>query len=415
MKYVVLFLIVLAGPETIAFAEPQARSVNLRVIQLPEPELTGSMSIEESLAKRRSIRSFNGRKLDYTQIGQLAWAAQGITESKRGLRTAPSAGAIYPMQIYFVTAEALFVYRPAGHTLELLHTGDLRQEFAKAAFGQQYVAQAPCDIIIAGSVQKLAVRYGRKARTFALLEAGHIAQNIHLQAVSMGLGSVPIGAFDENAVKRLCGLGATEFEPFYIIPVGYPATAGNEAVREQEQTEVTKMQNSGAKKAVLIIASADFRDEELFETQDALKGAQVQTIIASTKTGPITGMLGGQAKAQILVSSIDVNDYDAVVFVGGRGATQYFDDATALDIARKAASKSKLLAAICIAPTTLANAGVLNGVKATCFSSERSKLEKAGAIYTGAPVEKDGLIITADGPRSAAKFGKTIADALAGK
>ncbi len=225
MKRVVLFLIVLVSLETIAFAGPQAQSANLKVIQLPEPKLTGSMSLEESLAKRRSIRSFTGQKLDYTQIGQLAWAAQGITEPKRGLRTAPSAGAIYPMQIYFVTGEALFVYQPAGHTLELLHTGDLdlRQGFAKAAFGQQYIAQAPCDIIIVGSVQKLAVRYGQKARAFALLEAGHIAQNIHLQAVSMGLGSVPIGAFDANTVQRLCGLATTEFEPFYIIPVGYPA------------------------------------------------------------------------------------------------------------------------------------------------------------------------------------------------
>lgn len=170
-----------------------------------------------------------------------------------------------------------------------------------------------------------------------------------------------------------------------------------------------------AKKAVLIVASENFRDEELFETRDALKGAQVQTVIASTKTGTVTGMLGGQAQAEILVSSIVVDDYDAIVFIGGPGATQYFNDAAALDIARKAVSKSKVLAAICIAPTTLANAGVLKGVKATCFSSERHKLEKAGATYTGAPVEKDGLIITADGPRSAAKFGKTIADALAGK
>ena len=165
----------------------------------------------------------------------------------------------------------------------------------------------------------------------------------------------------------------------------------------------------------MIVASENFRDEELFETRDALKGAQVQTVIASTKTGTVTGMLGGRAQAEILVSSIVVDDYNAVIFIGGAGAAQYFDDAAALDIARKASSKSKVLAAICIAPTTLANAGVLKGVKATCFSSERSKLEKAGAIYTGSPVEKDGLIITADGPSSAAQFGKTIVDALAGK
>lgn len=399
-------VVVLGGIVTPCIAEDKPP---LETIQLPRPKLTSPMSLEQTLAKRRSVRDFNSQPLDLAQISQLAWAAQGITDQQKGFRTAPSAGAIYPMQIYFVTGEALFVYQPAGHTLELLHTGDLdlRQGFAKAAFGQQYIAQAPCDIIIAGSVQKLAVRYGQKARAFALLEAGHIAQNIHLQAVSMGLGSVPIGAFDANAVQRLCGLGTTDIEPFYIIPVGYPAT-----YTAPEKPAITEAK---AKKAVLIVASENFRDEELFDTKRALEGAQIQTVIASTKTGRLDGVLGGSAEAQILVSSIDVNDYDAIIFVGGPGATQYFDDAAALDIARKAAGKSKLLAAICIAPTTLANAGVLKGVKATCFSSERLKLEKAGAVYTGSPVEKDGLIITADGPRSAAQFGKTIADALAGK
>jgi protease I len=169
------------------------------------------------------------------------------------------------------------------------------------------------------------------------------------------------------------------------------------------------------KKAVLIVASKNFRDEELFETRDALKNAQIQTVIASTKTGTVTGMLGGRAQAEILVGSIIVDDYDAIIFVGGTGAAQYFDDAAALDIARKAVSKSKVLAAICIAPTTLANAGVLKGVKATCFFSERSNLEKAGAIYTGAPVEKAGLIITANGPKAAVQFGRTIASTLIGK
>jgi protease I len=212
-----------------------------------------------------------------------------------------------------------------------------------------------------------------------------------------------------------------ELEPLYIITVGYPAAqpaaqqGQPQQVPQPPDKPVPTSVEGKAKKAVLIVASENFRDEELFDTKRALESAQVQTVIASTKTGPVTGMLGGRAQAEILVSSVVVDDYDAIVFIGGPGAAQYFDDVAALDIARKAASKSKLLAAICIAPATLANAGVLNGVKATCFSSERLKLEKAGAKYTGAPVEKDGLIITADGPRSAAQFGKTIVDALAGK
>jgi SagB-type dehydrogenase family enzyme len=378
----------------------------LETVQLSEPRLTGPMSLEQTLAERRSIRNYSSRPLDLTQISQLAWAAQGITEKQKGFRTAPSAGAVYPIELYFATQDGLFVYQPAKHCLGKISVRDLRSRLASASMGQSWVAQAGCDIIIAGSVQKLAVRYGGRAEKFMLLEAGHIAQNIHLQAVSLGLASVPIGAFDISQVHSICNLPIT-LEPLYIICVGYPETY---TVQEKPQ-----MPDKQVKKAVLIIAGSNFRDEELFETKRALESAKVQTVIASTRTGTITGMLGGRAQADILIGSVLVDDYDAIVFVGGSGAAQYFDDSTALNIARSAAGKSKLLAAICIAPTILANAGVLDGVTATSFPSEQSKLERAGALYTGAPLERDGLIITADGPSSAARFGKTIADALADK
>lgn len=386
----------------------------LETVQLSEPKLTGPMSLEQTLAKRRSVRSYSSRSLDLAQLSQLAWAAQGITEKQKGFRTAPSAGAIYPIKLYLATPDGLFGYQPVGHSLEKVSIRDLRSRLSSAAMGQPWVAQAACDIIIAGSAQKLAARYAGRAERYMLLEAGHIAQNIHLQAVSLGLVSVPIGAFNISQVRDICNLPMV-LEPIYIICVGYPATyTAPEKLPAPDKPVLSEVEGK-VKKAVLIVASSNFRDEELFETKRALEGAQVQTVIASTKTGTITGILGGQALADILLDSVVVDDYDAVVFIGGPGASRYFDDPAALNIARKAAEKSKLLAAICIAPTTLANAGVLDGVKATSFSSERRKLERAGAIYTGAPVERDGLIITADGPRSAARFGKTIVDALAEK
>jgi protease I len=409
MKRIIIFLMVFAGLSMLTFSQQQGGSANLRVIQLQKPELKGSISLEEALAKRRSIRSFTEQKLDYVQIGQLAWAAQGVTDSVTGFRTAPSAGAIYPMQLYFATDEGLFVYQPQGHTLLRLADRDIRRELADAALGQSWVAEAACDIIIAGSVQKVSARYGRKARAFTLLEAGHIAQNIHLQAVSLSLGSVPVGAFEASSVRRLC---RTSLEPFYIIPVGYPATTEVKTVQQEEQLEVGRMQSSGAKKAVLIVASVRFRDEELFETRDALNKAQIQTVIASSRTGPVRGMLGGKAEATMLIEQIDVNDYDAIVFIGGVGAKEYFENQTALDIARQAKAKNKVLAAICIAPAVLANAGLLDGVKATSYESERVGLKKAGADFTGADVERDGLIITGSGPKAAKEFGQTIAQAL---
>jgi len=172
------------------------------------------------------------------------------------------------------------------------------------------------------------------------------------------------------------------------------------------------MDSAKAKRVVLIIPSENFRDEELFETKKALEKAAVETVIASTRTGIIKGMLAGKAEAAILVSDLKVDDYDAVVFIGGSGAKEYFDSEVARDIARQAADKKKVLAAICIAPAVLANAGLLDGVRATSFASERTRLQKAGARYTGADVERDGLVITASGPKAAKQFGKTITEAL---
>ena len=391
----------------------QSQVSPLKIVQLSEPRLKGPVSFEQALARRRSVRKFTRQQLDFVQIGKLAWAGQGITEKQRGFRTAPSAGAIYPMKLYFATQQGLFVYNPYEHNLEAILNQDVRGILAAAALGQRAVAGAACDIIIAGSERKLAYKYGNKARRYMLLEAGHIAQNIQLQAVSLELASVTIGAFGIMDVARVCQLPA-DLEPLYIICVGYPM--GRMTIdTSKEEKEARKMDSTKAKRAVLIIASENFRDEELFKTKRELEKANVETVIASTRTGFLKGMLGNKAEAAILVNELSVDDYDAIIFIGGSGASQYFDSQVALNIARQAKDKQKVLAAICIAPTVLANAGVLDGVRATSFSSERGKLRKAGAKYTSAPVERDGLIITGNGPRAAGRFGKAIADALTGK
>jgi len=169
------------------------------------------------------------------------------------------------------------------------------------------------------------------------------------------------------------------------------------------------------KKVVMIIARHKFRDEELFETRKVLESAGASVTVACSSLHPAVGMLGGTAKADILVTQVNVPDYDAIVFVGGGGASEYLNDPTAQNIARQAAQQGKILAAICIAPSTLANAGVLRGKRATCFSSAARNLKAKGATYTGAPVERDGNIITGSGPRAATQFGETIVAALAGE
>jgi protease I len=163
---------------------------------------------------------------------------------------------------------------------------------------------------------------------------------------------------------------------------------------------------------LMIIAPRNFRDEELFDTKKELESSGNSVIIASTKTDTATGMLGGTVKPNIAIDEVNVDDYDAVVFVGGSGSSIYFNNQKAHEIARTANDNGKLVAAICIAPSTLANAGLLKGKKATSFPSEERNLRSKGANYTGKPVEKDGNIITADGPKSAREFGRMIAEVI---
>jgi len=172
------------------------------------------------------------------------------------------------------------------------------------------------------------------------------------------------------------------------------------------------MQSVKGKKAVMIIAQSNFRDEELLKPKEVLEKNGVTVTIASSSLKEATGMLGAKAKPEILFTSINVADYDAVIFVGGSGASEYWDNATAHKIANAANNAGKIVGAICIAPVTLAKAGLLANKKSTTYSSTMNDVKSAGAKYTGADVERDGNIITASGPAAAQKFGETIVKAL---
>lgn len=410
MKRLTISILILAGLAALGFARAAGPRVSSRtparkLIQLTPPKLKGSISFEEALAKRRSVRQYANRPVEFPLIGQLAWAGQGITELQKGLRTAPSAGATYPIDLYFATPEGLFVYRSQQHSLEQTLTDDVR-----AVLG---VPPAPCDIIIAGSARKLTDQFRDKAKTYMLLEAGHIAQNIQLQAVCLGLGSVTIGGIDTRRVARVCRL-PRNYEAVYVISVGYAATETPSATVNDPNAAAQTPLTLG-KKAALIIPSRDFRDDELVETKRALDMAGIETVIASTRRGIVRGMLGNMVEAKVMLSGLRVDDYDAIVFIGGPGVEEYFDNALAKSIARDAAAKRKIVAAISAAPTILANAGALTGRRATAFLSEQEKLQQGGAIFTGAPIERDAYIITCSGPALAPQFGRAIAEALTGR
>ncbi len=166
------------------------------------------------------------------------------------------------------------------------------------------------------------------------------------------------------------------------------------------------------KKILMIIAHQNFRDEELLVPKKIFEKEGYQVIIASSSLKPAKGMLGAVVTPNILINQAKVDEYEAIVFVGGVGAQEYFHDATAHKIAKEAISKGKILAAICLAPRTLAEAGVLKGKKATVWSSEGKALEAKGAIYTGKNVEIDGKIVTGSGPQAAEEFAKSILNLL---
>jgi protease I len=166
---------------------------------------------------------------------------------------------------------------------------------------------------------------------------------------------------------------------------------------------------AGMKNAVMIIAQENFRDEELFRPKDVLEENGIEVKVASTSLRKASGMLGGAFKPDMLVNEINPGDFAAIIFVGGSGASQYWNDPLAHKLAQEASSQGKIVAAICIAPVTLANAGILKGRRATVWPSEGKALEQKGAQYSGKPVEVDGNIITASGPEAAVSFAHEIA------
>ncbi|NNF55026.1 MAG: SagB/ThcOx family dehydrogenase [Acidimicrobiales bacterium] len=190
------------------------------VIELADPEVMGGISLEQALQQRRSARNYSAENLSIATIGQLFWAGQGVTDSARH-RTAPSAGATYPLELYAVTGTKLMHYLPDQHKLEYRQDLVTLTALAEVAFGQEFVSSAPAVLVITGVEARTAHEYGALAEDFVNREAGHAAQNILLQATVLNLAIVPVGGFDPAAVARLLALHPGE-EVLYLLPVGYP-------------------------------------------------------------------------------------------------------------------------------------------------------------------------------------------------
>jgi SagB-type dehydrogenase family enzyme len=199
-------------------------------IALPEPSTDGSVSVEAAIAERRSCRNYQAGGLSLQALGQLCWAAQGITGNPSRRRAAPSAGGAYPIELFVAVAAGgvegvpagIYAYLPRDHALELRQEGDVRSELSNACLGQDFLEAVPVNLLLAADITRTADRYGKRADRYVHMEVGHIGQNVHLQVQALGLGTVMVGAFRDAEVSRVMQLEDT-LAPLYVMPVGRPS------------------------------------------------------------------------------------------------------------------------------------------------------------------------------------------------
>lgn len=198
-------------------------------MKLPPPEIKGMITVEQAIAQRRTVRRFAQQRLEPEQLSQILWAANGITDPRRFLRAAPSAGALYPMDLYVVAGHdgvrnleaGVYHHQPKDHTMSAVVTGDRREAVARASLSQMWMARAPVSIVITAEYSRVTGKYGNRGVRYALIEAGHVGQNIYLQAEAMALRVGIVGAFDDSRLIEVMNLPPSH-EPLSIMPVGYP-------------------------------------------------------------------------------------------------------------------------------------------------------------------------------------------------
>lgn len=189
-------------------------------LNLPAPRLSGPLSLEEAILHRRSERDFKDTPLKLEHISQLLWAGQGITDTAFNFRAAPSSGALYPLSLLVAKSDGVFKYFPGENKLRKITREDKRPSLVRAALGQSFIGEAPVVVIITGSPDKSREKYGLRGDRYVFIEAGHVAENICLQATALGLGSIAVGSFWDDVVASALECPPLE-APIYLIPVGY--------------------------------------------------------------------------------------------------------------------------------------------------------------------------------------------------
>jgi SagB-type dehydrogenase family enzyme len=218
-----IMLAMLSKGMIMAYASPSGYE-RANIVPLPQPHYEGKLSVESALRQRRSVRAYTDAPLTLAEVSQLLWAAQGLTHAD-GLRTAPSAGALYPLTVSLVVgnvhtlSQGLYTYQPHKHELVRVIEGDTRAELAAAALEQRWVQESAVVIVLSAVYERTTARYGERGIRYVHMEVGHAAQNLQLQAVSLNLGTAVVGAFDDRKVQRIMRMTTREV-PLSLLPVG---------------------------------------------------------------------------------------------------------------------------------------------------------------------------------------------------
>lgn len=386
------------------------RNTNIVKVILPAPRTSSSLSLEEVLASQGPLQMPASTPLDVGEIGQLAWAAQGVHVERQRVNGGndPTAG----MQLLFVTVEGIFRYLPRDHSLEQQTNVDLRVPLVLAAQGRPGQSVG-CGVLITRSTNIRATRENNRAKRLLNLRVGQMAQVVRLQAAALDLVTLDVADFDSRGFRLTARL-PKEMDPLHVLLVGYRSDqTAVERVPSSEILLASEDETATVRgKAVLLIASSGFRDEELFDTGRVLNAAGIDTAVAAVRVGVARGMLGGVVEATVAFSKLDVEAYDAIVLIGGSGAGELARNERVASIVKDALSKGKIVAAIDVATGILARVDAVKGVRVTGYISEQERLTEAGAIYTGRTVESDGAIVTASGPAASLRFGQAVVDAI---
>jgi protease I len=392
------------SPESRGAGQRRSARGVMKSVQLPAPSMSSSITVEAALTRIQSLTIPSDQQLKLSDLGQLAWAAQG-----RPTSAVPSGGLTTDermlMKVHFVLPDGLYLYVPSSHSLEETRDGDHRASLSTGLLNQQSAPVGGCQIVVSGALKDFSTRYGARARNVMLILAGQMVQSIQLEAAALNLTFVGINNVDVATARRICAF-SRDIDPLYVIVVGYAPTApaGNSPAAPA----------GGSSKVVIITPQNGFQDEEFFETKRGLELNSVQVVVASMRPGPIRSMGNRMAQADMAITDVHAANFNAIILIGGVGTMELTKTRPLWDLIREAAAQRKVMAASGNAPAILAAATVLKGSRVTGAAEIQPMLVTAGATFTGRTVEKDGPLVTSIGPGAIPLFVQAILDEIAG-